>query len=178
LNEAEEITQIWSASAIGCMANKNIIETIALVPNVAYIKWDKPVPAEEVFDSSPSGNPSPISFMQPTAEIQWPVNKIKAPAAWDLGFTGVGVLVAILDGGVHYTHNDLSDHLWNGSGFQYNGETLNNHGWDIVDDDNDPIWESVQFSAHGTNVAGGFWNLVYRLQAGSTVAVKKMIMLQ
>ena len=39
--------------------------------------------------------------------LQWAPRAIEAPAAWNAGFTGVGVRVAVIDGGVYNTHNDL-----------------------------------------------------------------------
>lgn len=40
--------------------------------------------------------------------IQWAPQAIDAPAAWALGCTGLGVRVAILDGGIQNTHPDLA----------------------------------------------------------------------
>jgi subtilisin family serine protease len=39
--------------------------------------------------------------------LQWHTQAIEAPAAWALGFTGKGVRVAILDGGIYTSHIDL-----------------------------------------------------------------------
>lgn len=47
----------------------------------------------------------------PTSETfwnaQWAPRAIQAPAAWSLGFTGAGVRVAVIDGGIHNVHVDL-----------------------------------------------------------------------
>jgi len=51
------------------------------------------------------------------------------------------VVVAVLDTGVNYTHQDLAANMWNGSP---------NHGHDFVDNDNDPM----DLDGHGTHVAG------------------------
>jgi subtilisin family serine protease len=40
--------------------------------------------------------------------LQWAPRAIEAPAAWNLGYTGAGVRVAVIDGGVHSTHADLA----------------------------------------------------------------------
>ncbi|WP_339147849.1 MULTISPECIES: S8 family serine peptidase [unclassified Sutcliffiella] len=67
--------------------------------------------------------------------------------AWDLGFTGEGVKVAIIDTGVDYTHPDLAGNF---------GEYL---GWDFVDNDADPQ-ETFPgdprgaATTHGSHVAG------------------------
>lgn len=67
--------------------------------------------------------------------------------AWDLGYTGEGVTVAIIDTGVDYTHPDLAPNF---------GEYL---GWDFVDNDADPQ-ETPKGdprgaeTTHGSHVAG------------------------
>lgn len=67
--------------------------------------------------------------------------------AWDLGFTGEGVKVAIIDTGVDYTHPDLAPNF---------GEYL---GWDFVDNDADPQETPTgdprgAATTHGSHVAG------------------------
>ncbi|WP_026477278.1 S8 family serine peptidase [Alkaliphilus transvaalensis] len=67
--------------------------------------------------------------------------------AWDAGFTGEGVVVAVIDTGVDYTHPDLA-HAFGAY-----------KGWDFVDNDNDPQ-ETLPgdprgaATDHGTHVAG------------------------
>lgn len=42
---------------------------------------------------------------------QWDMRAIHAPEAWDLGFTGKGVRVAVIDGGISVDHIDLKDNI-------------------------------------------------------------------
>lgn len=72
---------------------------------------------------------------------------IGAHDAWDAGFTGNGVTVAIIDTGVDYTHPDLV-HAFGSY-----------KGWDFVDNDADPQETPVGdprggSTNHGTHVAG------------------------
>jgi subtilisin family serine protease len=62
---------------------------------------------------------------------------IDATRAWTLT-TGTDVLIAIVDTGIDYLHEDLADNIWEGIGY------------DFVDDDNDPM----DLNGHGTHVAG------------------------
>ncbi len=41
------------------------------------------------------------------ANVQWAPQSVAAPAAWAAGYTGRGVRVAVIDGGVHGAHVDL-----------------------------------------------------------------------
>ncbi|EPA00529.1 serine alkaline protease (subtilisin E) [Indibacter alkaliphilus LW1] len=43
--------------------------------------------------------------------FQWAPSSIDAPAAWDNGFTGNGVRVAVIDGGFFATHVDLAPNM-------------------------------------------------------------------
>ncbi|OHD69140.1 MAG: hypothetical protein A2W19_06000 [Spirochaetes bacterium RBG_16_49_21] len=54
------------------------------------------------------------------------------------------VIVAVVDSGVNYNHQDLAANMWNGVPASYP-----NHGYDYVDNDNDPM----DLAGHGTHVA-------------------------
>jgi thermitase len=74
-------------------------------------------------------------------------NDIDAELAWDQITNCRSVVVAVVDSGINYTHQDLTGNLWDG------GLTYPNHGWDIVDNDNDPM-PTGGGEDHGTHVAG------------------------
>ena len=67
-------------------------------------------------------------------------------AAWEHITDCSSVIVAVLDSGINYTHTDLAANMWDG------GLSYPNHGWDSVDNDNDPI--PSDGNSHGTHVAG------------------------
>lgn len=83
---------------------------------------------------------------------------INAPEVWDEGYTGLGVVVAVIDTGIDYTHTDLDANLWrnadeiagNNIDDDQNGYVDDQLGWDFVDADNDPM----DLEGHGTHVAG------------------------
>lgn len=76
--------------------------------------------------------------------------------AWDLTSDCSSIIVAVLDTGVNYTHEDLVGNMWDGSGgcFNQNGTPIvggcPNHGWDFASNDNNPRDEE----GHGSHVAG------------------------
>ncbi|HEY9830379.1 MAG TPA: S8 family serine peptidase [Stenomitos sp.] len=91
-------------------------------------------------------------------EKDWGINAVKAPEAWAKGFTGKGLVVAVIDTGVDYKHPDLDANIWvntgeianNGIDDDGNGYIDDANGWDFVDGDND----AMDLNGHGTHVSG------------------------
>ncbi|WP_445635478.1 Peptidase S8/S53 domain-containing protein [Nostoc sp. DSM 114161] len=88
----------------------------------------------------------------------WGADLIKAPEVWAKGYTGQGVVVAVLDSGVDYNHSDLSSNIWTNSGEipdngiddDSNGYTDDFYGWNFISNNNN----TLDVYGHGTHVAG------------------------
>ncbi len=109
-----------------------------------------------------------------------PGQRIFAPEAWDAQSSAPGIIVAVIDAGVDWQHEDLADNIWNNLAEDADGdgrtlEFINGEwqldpgdldgidndnngyvddliGWDFVNNDNNPYDD--HFAGHGTHVAG------------------------
>ncbi|MCB2212437.1 S8 family peptidase [bacterium] len=138
LGQAESIRSIAINNSISAKLTPTAIRRLADRHDVNVIEYSPDVQCLEPVETSgtPGGNQ--------TDEIAWHVNQVGAPDVWDMGYTGEGIIVAIMDTGVNYNHVDLADHLWDG------GAEFPNHGYDVYSNDNDPM----DYHGHGTHVAG------------------------
>jgi subtilisin family serine protease len=88
----------------------------------------------------------------------WGLDRVQAPEVWAQGYTGQGIIVAVVDTGVDYTHPDLNDNIWinsreipnDGIDNDGNGFIDDVLGWNFVNRTNNPFDED----GHGTHVAG------------------------
>ena len=127
---------LWMSNSLYFSATKETVLALSKRDDIAHIgynierKWieddEKPTSANE------------------TREITPNILKVNADKVWELGFTGQGIVVSVIDAGVNYNHLDLADHLWDG------GEAFPHHGYDVRNDDDDPMDDM----GHGTHCAG------------------------
>jgi subtilisin family serine protease len=86
------------------------------------------------------------------------MQKISAPLAWDLATGSANTVVAVIDTGIKYDHEDLAANMWrnpgeiwhNGIDDDGNGFVDDYYGYDFFYNDSDPLDEN----GHGTHVAG------------------------
>jgi len=79
-----------------------------------------------------------IGSNEPLIPYQWHLPVIEADRAWDEGYTGEGVRVAVIDSGIYYYHTDLVDRVDHASSISF------------VPDE--PHY--LDTNGHGTHVAG------------------------
>lgn len=96
----------------------NGIESITPDIVLQYTKEPEFISEEISLDAGELGKPNsgmagaPFNYQNAFFDgFQWAPSSIDAPAAWNAGFTGEGVRVAVIDGGFHSTHQDLVANL-------------------------------------------------------------------
>ncbi|MEC4820022.1 MAG: S8 family peptidase [Scytonema sp. PMC 1069.18] len=101
---------------------------------------------------------SPFPDVADLGGNNWGADLVKAPETWAQGYTGEGVVVAVLDTGVDYNHNDLKRNIWtnskeiagNGKDDDGNGYIDDVYGWNFNSDNNNTLDDN----GHGTHVSG------------------------
>lgn len=133
-SQVTDISCHWLANMINCNASAEAIMKIAEHPDVKAVVYNK---KEYLLFDEKSEQGTPTRAYNGTN-----VEKINAHKVWDLGYTGEGIIVAVIDTGVNADHVDLKDHLWSDSQGRHGKNTLDNN-YDITDRD-----------GHGTHCAG------------------------
>ena len=99
----------------------------------------------------------------PQSGAQWALQKVKASEAWAYSQGSPSVVVAVIDTGINWSHEDLEKQIWwnkvetenNGKDDDNNGYVDDVRGWDFFGNDNNPDDEtSSQNPGHGTHCAG------------------------
>jgi subtilisin family serine protease len=117
------ITQFWIYNGITCYATQEVITQLSFLDDVIVIGFDKEQNLLPIGETA-----TPVA---PSKEITYNVTKVNAPQVWELGYEGEGVIVAVLDTGVNYDHDDLQGNMWEHPDYPY-------HGWNFVANSNNP----------------------------------------
>jgi len=142
--------------------------------------------APQKFTDNPAiPNPGPDKTgADPDFAKQWGMNDIGVKEAWKTTKGSSDMIVAVIDTGVDYTHEDLLPNLWrnpkeipnNGLDDDNNGYIDDTIGWDFVSNDNKPYDLAVEplellfgggNPGHGTHCAG---NVAARGENGIGIA--------
>ena len=131
-----DIRSQWMTNYINCKASRDVIYLLSQHPDVMLIGLDQ--------EKNMLWNEKVEKTEQSKGTLTENITKINADDVWEIGYTGNGVIVAVIDTGVNYNHIDLADHLWDG------GAEFPNHGYNTYDNNNDPM----DHFSHGTHCAG------------------------
>ncbi len=141
-----------------------IVETDSMWDVIDHVNEDEDILVAEpeyIFYTSEEGTPTEID--NPGMSNQWYLDTLEMESLWsdeEVGnTTGEGVVIAVIDTGVDYTHEDLKDNMWmnaaelsgvEGVDDDGNGYIDDIYGVSFIDGKSDPMDDN----GHGTHVAG------------------------
>lgn len=170
LRRATAIRPLWIGNIIGAELTRKEIELLGRFPEVDHINWN---PKRDVFLGSRATAEQPTSSASLLAgvdAVECGVSLMDAPRVWnELGVTGQGAVVAVIDTGVCPIHSDITSQIWinpgedldhdgvvrdlddvNGVDDDGNGFVDDLSGWDFANNDRDPDDDH----GHGSHCAG------------------------
>ncbi len=159
------VKPLWITNIIALRADRHAISLLHDHPDIRSINYDPETYAlldfeDEEFDPdndlssiNHQGNQSSRRRDDQYTRSRIPENKyrnysynveqVNAPEVWELGYTGEGVIVAVLDTGVNYNHHDIRDRMWEHEDYPH-------HGYNFHADN----YETMDGHSHGTHCAG------------------------
>lgn len=116
-------------------AQPNYIYTVQTIPNDPgfYMQWAFKNTGQRIDAWYTKNNPG------------IPSSDIGTEKAWNAATDCSNVIVAVLDSGVNYVHEDLQNNMWDGKAMGFP-----NHGYNFSSYNDDPM----DYHGHGTHVAG------------------------
>ncbi|AFY42497.1 pre-peptidase C-terminal domain-containing protein [Nostoc sp. PCC 7107] len=111
------------------------------------------------------GQTTPFADVANLGGNNWGNDLVNSPEAWARGYTGQGVVVAVIDSGVDINHSDLRNNIWrnageiagNGIDDDRNGYIDDVNGWNFGQNQNNNNilpGTTSRGQTHGTHVAG------------------------
>jgi len=91
-----------SSDSADFASRANASKAFGAVVSDIVTEWTKPGPAVDVVEAAVT--PGNETF----AAAQWAPRAVNAQGAWNAGYTGAGVRVAVVDGGIYNAHIDLN----------------------------------------------------------------------
>jgi len=151
-------TGIQLAKLRSGLALEEAIELYKKDPNVLYAEPNYMLYALDVFPNDPSFNN--LWGLHNTGQTGGTIDAdIDAPEAWQINTGSSNVIVAVIDTGVDYNHQDLAGNMWknlaelngiSGVDDDGNGYVDDIYGIDTRNNDSDPMDDH----SHGTHCAG------------------------
>ncbi|MEO5572139.1 MAG: S8/S53 family peptidase [Bacteroidia bacterium] len=132
-------------------SNSNLVKTINRIISTGLVEYAEPYYVPHV-----SFNPN-----DPSTGLQYALTKINAYNAWNINQGDTNVVIGIVDTGTDWDHPDLAGNLKlnyadpiNGVDDDADGYIDNYRGWDMADNDNNPMVDGGGNQEHGSHVSG------------------------
>ncbi|TQR16590.1 S8 family peptidase [Psychrobacillus vulpis] len=140
---AEDITSYFIVNGMAVTATKEIAEKIATFPEVEKVL---PNETRQLFTTKTENAVAPKAEL---TNIEWGVERVKAPNVWAMGIDGAGTVVASIDTGVQWDHPALKQKYrgYNAA----NGQVSHDFNWFDATAGRATPYDDID---HGTHVTG------------------------
>ncbi|MFE4349388.1 S8 family serine peptidase [Peribacillus butanolivorans] len=109
--KAKDFQSFYIVNAIAVTATKDVMEQIAAFPEVEKIMPNETrqliQPASKTAAAKTLKGSEASKTKADTSSIEWNIEKIGAPAVWNMGIDGAGTVIASIDTGVQWNHPAL-----------------------------------------------------------------------
>src|SRR6185312_5518344 len=141
---AKDITSYYIVNGMAVTATKEVAEKIATFPEVEKVL---PNETRQLFTTKAENAVVPKAE---TANVEWNVERVKAPDVWAMGIDGAGTVVASIDTGVQWDHPALKEKY---RGFNKStGQVSHDFNWfDATSAGRATPYDDID---HGTHVTG------------------------
>ncbi|MFB3065165.1 MAG: S8 family serine peptidase [Planctomycetota bacterium] len=166
LGDPEGARSLWVVNAVAVSLTPKQIEQAKKLKTVKWV-----YPAGAFPDESVKGKVSEVlkparrePFSAKKKKIPWNLEMLHVPKVWEeLHVTGAGVIVAMLDAGVNYKHQDLRRNIWinpkevanNGKDDDGNGLVDDLYGFHFVQWKPEVLPENVHHGTFTSSVVAG-----------------------
>ncbi|SER98131.1 S8 family peptidase [Psychrobacillus sp. OK032] len=141
---AADITSYYIVNGMAVTATKEVAEKIATFPEVEKVL---PNETRQLFTTKTENAVAPKAEV---ANIEWNIERVKAPDVWAMGIDGAGTVVASIDTGVQWDHPALKEKY---RGYnKATGQVSHNYNWfDATTAGRATPYDDIE---HGTHVTG------------------------
>lgn len=151
--QARDVRPLWIANVIAAQVTPAVALEISALSEVAYVHYDRQLTGEQLA-SSPAASAAAAGDVYTCG-----LRRVRAPEVWnDLGVTGAGIVVGVIDTGICKSHPDIVNQLWvnpceipgNNIDDDLNGYVDDIDGWNF-ESNNANVNDS---NGHGSHVSG------------------------
>ncbi len=174
LGKARRVRLLWIGNIVAADLTAAEIRRLAALDEIEHVSYSPKVDVSLDQPLTPVVDTSPLApYLAPavgTDEVECGVDLMNAPLVWnDLGVTGEGAVIAMIDSGTCWYHPDIENQIWvnpgedldgdgvvmdaddeNGIDDDGNGYVDDLIGYDIDNGDNDPNDDN----SHGSHTSG------------------------
>jgi bacillopeptidase F len=154
--KAADIQSFYVVNGMAVTATKEVMEEIAAFPEVEKVlpnetrQLIQPVSSVKLPEKPQQKSSLQVEPKNETSSIEWNIERVGAPAVWNMGIDGAGTVVASIDTGVQWNHPALKEKY---RGFDPSNPDTANHEYNWFDAVGGQA-AAYDDLGHGTHVTG------------------------